>query len=101
MKRRHLLGVFAAAGALHGGPSRRLLNDCGCAPQIQISRTKPPGAEAFRDVGSKLRITNMQVFGVTLDERIAPVDRPYVFVKLETNQGVVGWGEATLEGKAA
>ena len=24
-----------------------------------------------------------------------------MFVKLETNQGVVGWGEATLEGKAA
>ena len=43
----------------------------------------------------------MQVFGVTLDERIAQADRPYVFVKLETNQGVVGWGEATLEGKAS
>ena len=27
-------------------------------------------------------------------------DRPYVFVKLETNQGLVGWGEGTLEGKA-
>ena len=43
----------------------------------------------------------MQVFGVTLDERIAQSDRPYVFVKIETNQGVTGWGEATLEGKAA
>jgi galactonate dehydratase len=28
-------------------------------------------------------------------------DRPYVFVKLETDQGVTGWGEGTLEGKAA
>jgi galactonate dehydratase len=102
MKRRHLLGAFAAAGATGGAPaSRRLLNDCGCALQIRTSKTKPPGGEVFRDVGSKLRITNMQVFGVTLDERVAPVDRPYVFVKLETNQGVVGWGEATLEGKAA
>jgi galactonate dehydratase len=27
-------------------------------------------------------------------------DRPYVFVKLETSAGLVGWGEATLEGKA-
>jgi galactonate dehydratase len=27
-------------------------------------------------------------------------DRPYVFVKLETDAGVVGWGEGTLEGKA-
>ena len=26
-------------------------------------------------------------------------DRPYVFCKLETNQGLVGWGEGTLEGK--
>ena len=42
----------------------------------------------------------MKVFGITLDEKIARSDRPYVFVKLETNQGVVGWGEATLEGKA-
>ena len=43
----------------------------------------------------------MKVFGITLDEKIARSDRPYVFVKIETNQGVVGWGEATLEGKAA
>ena len=27
-------------------------------------------------------------------------DRPYVFVKLETDAGLVGWGEGTLEGKA-
>ena len=100
MRRRELLGAFAAAGALHGGP-RRVLPDCGCAFQVQTAKDKPPGAAAFRDVGSKLRITNMQVFGVTLDERIAQADRPYVFVKLETNQGVVGWGEATLEGKAS
>ena len=31
----------------------------------------------------------------------AQADRPYVFVKIETNEGVTGWGEATLEGKAA
>jgi galactonate dehydratase len=48
-----------------------------------------------------VRITGMSVHGVTLDEKIGRSDRPYVFVKLETNQGVVGWGEATLEGKAA
>jgi galactonate dehydratase len=59
-----------------------------------------PGLDAFRDVGSKLRITDMKTYGVTLDSKIAPSDRPYVFVKLETNEGVVGWGEATLEGKA-
>src|SRR5258708_6223366 len=55
------------------------------------------GAEAFRSVGSRVRITGMKVFGVSLTP---DSDRPYVFVKLETNQGVTGWGEATLEGKA-
>jgi galactonate dehydratase len=49
-------------------------------------------------VGSKARITNVKTFGVTIPG--APPDRPYVFVKLETNEGVVGWGEGTLEGKA-
>src|SRR3954454_14825745 len=72
---------------------------CGCdlAPVAAL----PPGSDVFKDVGSKLRITGMKVFGVTLDAKIAQADRPYVFVKLETNQGVVGWGEATLEGKAS
>lgn len=47
---------------------------------------------------SKVKITRMKVFGVTA--KGAPADRPYVFVKLETDAGVYGWGEATLEGKA-
>src|SRR5690348_17251706 len=104
MKRRNLLGMFAAAGAMGAAAPRRkapALSDCGCGFQVQRSKATPPGSDVFRDVGSNLRITNMQVFGVTLDERIAQADRPYVFVKLETNQGVVGWGEATLEGKAS
>ena len=102
MRRRDILGAIAAAGVLSGATPRRVrLPDCGCAPQIRTASDKPPGGAAFRDVGSKLRITNLQVFGVTLDERIAQADRPYVFVKVETNQGVVGWGEATLEGKAS
>lgn len=53
--------------------------------------------DAFRDAGSRVRITGMKIFGVSLTR---DSDRPYVFVKLETNQGVIGWGEATLEGKA-
>src|SRR6202167_2139210 len=108
MRRREMLAALAAAGALRGTPSGKALPvaapvrksgiGCGCAfaPAAAI----PPGSEVFKDVGSKLRITDMKVFGVTLDEKIARADRPYVFVKLETNQGVVGWGEATLEGKA-
>jgi galactonate dehydratase len=104
MKRRELLGALAAAGTLTGAGRRRAVNaptDCGCALQVQHSKATPPGSDVFESVGSKLRITGMKVFGVTLDEKIARSDRPYVFVKLETNQGVVGWGEATLEGKAA
>jgi galactonate dehydratase len=54
--------------------------------------------QGFQESGSKLRITGLKVFGVSLTP---DSDRPYVFVKLETNQGVVGWGEGTLEGKAA
>src|SRR5215475_6597420 len=100
MRRRDLLGALAAAGTLTGAAKKRRAAigcDCSFAPASAI----PPGSEVFRDVGSKLRITDMKVFGVTLDEKIARADRPYVFVKLETNQGVVGWGEATLEGKAS
>jgi galactonate dehydratase len=40
----------------------------------------------------------MKVFGVSLTP---DSDRPFVFVKLETDAGVTGWGEGTLEGKAA
>ena len=45
----------------------------------------------------RLKITNVKPIGVTIDRQS---DRPYVFVKIETDAGVVGWGEATLEGKA-
>ncbi|MGH9666300.1 MAG: galactonate dehydratase, partial [Bryobacteraceae bacterium] len=88
MRRREFLGGFAGAMAARGDTF------CGCAP---FAPQAAPGAEAFARVGSKVRITNMKVFGVSLTK---DSDRPYVFVKLETNQGVVGWGEATLEGKA-
>lgn len=66
---------------------------CGCAlmPQAAVK----PGP--FDGVGSKVRVTNMKIFGVSLTPQS---DRPYVFVKLETSAGVVGWGEGTLEGKA-
>jgi hypothetical protein len=74
MKRRQLLSASAGAEVLGAVPGRRRvgsspLHDCGCAPQIVRATDKPPGATTFRDVVSKLRITNMRVFGVTLDER--------------------------------
>jgi galactonate dehydratase len=86
MKRRNFLGAFAVGGAFAG-------DRCGCAPAMQ----QPVAAGEFQAVGSKLRITGMKVFGVSLTP---DSDRPYVFVKLETNQGLIGWGEGTLEGKA-
>lgn len=93
MRRRDFVGgVFGAASA-----ARAPRPDwCGCA-LAPAQAQAPVGAEAFRDAGSKVRITNMKVFGVSLTRES---DRPYVFVKLETNEGLVGWGEATLEGKA-
>src|SRR5438552_9958854 len=105
MKRRAFFGsvaAAAAAGGLQAGKARKPLPQysIGCDCSLQVASAVPPGLAAFKDVGSKLRITGMKTFGVTLDEKIARSDRPYVFVKLETNQGIVGWGEATLEGKA-
>jgi galactonate dehydratase len=67
---------------------------CGCAlaPQAAL------GADAFQRVGTRIKITDVKVFGVSLTP---DSDRPYVFVKIETNQpGLHGWGEGTLEGKA-
>jgi galactonate dehydratase len=111
MRRREF---FAIAGGAFAA-TKALARDCGCeeqeaahsqvgAPGVQpTARATTPAAPTPWQAGqhdrvlSKVRITNVKVFGVTYD---ASSDRPYVFVKLETNAGVVGWGEATLEGKA-
>ena len=92
MLRRDLFQGVAAALLAGHARAGKLPVDCGCGFQMQA-----PLASAFERVGSRLRITGMKVFGVTLSSQS---DRPYVFVKLETNQGMVGWGEGTLEGKA-
>src|SRR5262245_49121454 len=81
MNRRQFLTSSALAG-LGGTLPRRRAADAAFQPLPQ------PG---------RLKITQVRVFGVTWDPRS---DRPYVFVKIETDAGVTGWGEATLEGKA-
>lgn len=101
MRRRQFLGSLAALGTMRGAGKEHHSFRIGCGCAMQPEAAIPPGSDVFKQVGSKLRITDMKVFGITLDEKIARSDRPYVFVKLETNQGVVGWGEATLEGKAS
>ncbi len=93
MRRRDLFGGMAGALAL----GRRAHAACACMLEPAQAVAAVP-ASPFQDVGSKVRITGMKAIGVSLTPQS---DRPYVFVKLETNQGLVGWGEATLEGKAA
>jgi len=96
MRRRQFLTGLAGAGFAGIARPRELgaSSSCICA---MLPLQNALGAEAFLGVGSKIKITNMKVFGVSLTP---DSDRPYVFVKLETDSGVVGWGEATLEGKA-
>ena len=100
MRRRQFLGSAAAAmaagraiGESHPSTPATL---CDCSFQFQ-RQTGAVGAEAFNGLGSKVKITNLKVFGVSITPNS---DRPYVFVKLETNAGLIGWGEGTLEGKA-
>jgi galactonate dehydratase len=97
MRRRNFLalgsaGVALAKPAIH--PSAEM-NSCGCS---FLPQSAPIGSDAFAGVASGLKITGLKVFGVSLTPTS---DRPYVFVKLETNQGLIGWGEGTLEGKAS
>ena len=102
MFRRNFLALGSTGLAMAGIKTARRglgLEDCGCAlePQAAAQQNGPAGLQAFESVQSGLKITGMKVFGVSLTPTS---DRPYVFVKLETNQGLIGWGEGTLEGKA-
>jgi galactonate dehydratase len=54
-------------------------------------------ADQIPKAPGRIKVTGMKTIGVTWEPNS---DRPYVFVKLETDAGIVGWGEATLEGKA-
>jgi galactonate dehydratase len=58
-----------------------------------LAQTPPSLPEA----PARIKVTGMKAIGVTWEPNS---DRPYVFVKIETSAGIVGWGEATLEGKA-
>ena len=97
MRRRSFLAISGTGLAFaHDNPRRAAFPDCGCAmtpPQPQARGS----LAGFDRLQSGLKVTGMKVFGVSLTRNS---DRPYVFCKLETNQGLVGWGEGTLEGKA-
>ncbi len=92
MRRRDFFGGVAAGLAFTGSARADCL--CALAPALSSAAS---AAGPFDEIGSKVRITGMKAIGVSINPKS---DRPYVFVKLETNQGLVGWGEATLEGKA-
>src|SRR5215831_15047532 len=97
LHRRSFLALGPASLAI-GRTNRRpnvATDGCGCA--FQVPQNASAGAQGFAGLESGLKITGMKVFGVSLTPNS---DRPYVFVKLETNQGLIGWGEGTLEGKA-
>ena len=94
MNRRDLLktSLFGAAAAPAFAQAGRRPSGLGCEDCFvkEIALTMP--------AAPRLRVTGVKTFGVTSD--VLPRDRPHVFVKIETDAGVVGWGEATLEGKA-
>src|SRR3712207_1842271 len=96
MKRRNFLGGALAAGAL--GSRAKAADLCGCSLFAQAGPIRTDNTADWEPVSSGVKITGMKVYGASLTPES---DRPYVFVKLETNKGVVGWGEGTLEGKAA
>jgi galactonate dehydratase len=99
MNRRHFLAGFGGALASSKlGSAERSSPVSACECEAEPQSAAPIGAAALAAHGSKVRITNLKTIGVTIPG--APPDRPYVFVKLETDAGLVGWGEGTLEGKA-
>ena len=98
MRRRQFFS--GAAGSLLAAGARA--SECACSAEAALQPGAPanesPWQAGVHDrILSKVRITGVKTFGVSLTPQS---DRPYVFVKLETNAGVEGWGEATLEGKA-
>ena len=80
--------------SLWAGFSSAALGGTATHRAIGVPAAAPPALPA---APGEVRITGVKAIGVTLDPQS---DRPYVFVKIETDAGVVGWGEATLEGKA-
>ncbi len=95
MKRRNFLTLGSAGIGLAATAKRHSIeaDSCGC----EFAQAAPLRPDLFAGLQSGLKITGVKVFGVSLTPTS---DRPYVFVRLETNQGLVGWGEGTLEGKA-
>ena len=104
MRRRNFLALGSAGMALAGTTKRRPALDadvsCGCEfqPQAGGRGRGVTAVDAFANLQSGIKITGLKVFGVSLTPNS---DRPYVFVKIETNQGLIGWGEERSKEKPA
>ena len=95
MNRRDLLkGSLFAAGALAPAlaSAQRTASNSGCddcgfllAPAMALPSSP------------RLKVTGVKTFGVT--SPALPPDRPHVFVKIETDEGIYGWGESGLSGR--
>ena len=90
MRRRNFLH-----GALLAGNAARLnaADLCGCSLAPQAASPDP-----FERVSSGVKITGVKVSGVSLTPES---DQPYVFVKIETNKGVIGWEKARSRARPA
>src|ERR1041384_6956113 len=99
MQRRSFLALGSAGLAFAQGRGRRPIVDCGCgfAPPQGGRGLGQATLAGFDRLQSGLKVTGMKVFGVSLTRTS---DRPYVFCKLETNQGLAGWAEGTPLSKA-
>ena len=87
MNRRQFLGGVTGSVIAEGFSNAEA---CSCLPggSASSSLSTPPG---------KIKITDVKTLAMTPSPTS---DRPYVFVRIETNAGLYGLGEATLEGKA-
>ena len=81
-----LLGAAAMPAFASPHSTRQMLLDCGCAPMAAAALALPSAP--------RLKVTGMKVVGVS--PPFVPRDRPYVFVKIETDVGVTGWGRLDL-----
>lgn len=89
LMRRHFLAGLAALGA--GFPFRSLAVP---GARLRAAATAPPAAAELESLQGKVRITDLKIIPVS-----AGGHTPYVFVRVLTDAGVTGLGEATLEYK--
>jgi len=97
--RRHFLASLAALGAAHPlrsqppseGPVRPPLAR---RERLRAAALPPPAVPSLESLQGKIKITDLKITPVS-----AGAHTPYVFVRVLTDAGVTGLGEATLEYK--